>query len=558
MNIIRPKLPDFDLTAWRALPFPERARAICTAWATDGYGTPVAIFGLYALKIAFYVWAWGAFCSLSPTLGGWDTVGQWWLEPLALQKAILWSMLFEVLGLGCGSGPLTARYMPPVAAPLHFLRRGTVRLPPIPDLPGFGGSRRTAADVALYAALLLSLLAALVSPVVATAHLVAIFLAAAVAGLRDRTIFLAARGEHYVVAVLIYLVAGSTGAVEATAGLMALWGALWFFAGFSKLNHHFPAVVCVMMSNSPVMRSVGLRKRLYRSFPDDLRPSQTAAVLGHFGTGLELAVAATMLAASISGSFPLLVVGMLLMLALHTYITSNVPMGVPLEWNVMVVYGAFALFWAHPDISVLQAGAAGGLVLATSVAVPLLGNLLPDRISFLPSMRYYAGNWAMSVWLFKDHSHEKLAALPTAAAWVEDQLGILYDEETITGLVGKVMAFRLMHLHGRALGLLLPKAIDAPLARYTWVDGELVAGMVLGWNFGDGHLHGEALIEAIREQCGFEPGELRCICVESQPLLRRGHAYKIFDGADGLIEEGSVDIATLRARQPWDLGEIAG
>ena len=40
------------------------------------------------------------------------------------------------------------------------------------------------------------------------------------------------------------------------------------------------------------------------------------------------------------------------------------------------------------------------LLLAASVVVPVLGNLLPGRISFLPSMRYYAGNWAMSVWFF--------------------------------------------------------------------------------------------------------------------------------------------------------------
>ena len=39
------------------------------------------------------------------------------------------------------------------------------------------------------------------------------------------------------------------------------------------------------------------------------------------------------------------------MLMLHGFITSNVPMGVPIEWNVMVVYGVFVLFWAHPDVS---------------------------------------------------------------------------------------------------------------------------------------------------------------------------------------------------------------
>ncbi len=35
------------------------------------------------------------------------------------------------------------------------------------------------------------------------------------------------------------------------------------------------------------------------------------------------------------------------MLMLHGFITSNVPMGVPLEWNVMMLYGGFYLFQGH-------------------------------------------------------------------------------------------------------------------------------------------------------------------------------------------------------------------
>ena len=45
------------------------------------------------------------------------------------------------------------------------------------------------------------------------------------------------------------------------------------------------------------------------------------------------------------------------MLLLHGFITSNVPMGVPLEWNVMMVYGGFFLFEEHAAASVLDAGA---------------------------------------------------------------------------------------------------------------------------------------------------------------------------------------------------------
>ena len=47
---------------------------------------------------------------------------------------------------------------------------------------------------------------------------------------------------------------------------------------------------------------------------------------------------------------------------------------------------------------------------------------------------------------------------------------------------------------------------------------EKLAGLVLGWNFGDGHLHNERLLDIVQQQCHFAEGDLRCIFVESQPL----------------------------------------
>jgi transmembrane protein DUF3556 len=126
----------------------------------------------------------------------------------------------------------------------------------------------------------------------------------------------------------------------------------------------------------------------------------------------------------------------------------------------------------------------------------------------------------------------------------------MYDRGTAVGVVSKVMGFRLMHLHGRALGLLVPKAVDR-FEDYVWIDGELVAGMVLGWNFGDGHLHRHDLLRAVQEQCGFEEGELRCIFVEAQPLGRSTLRYRVADAATGVRAEGDVDVRDLLARTPW-------
>jgi hypothetical protein len=240
------------------------------------------------------------------------------------------------------------------------------------------------------------------------------------------------------------------------------------------------------------------------------------------------------------------------MLALHAYITSNVPMGVPIEWNVAVVYGGFALFWAHPDVSILSVGSTGvaALLVTMLVALPLVGNLFPHRVSFLLAMRYYAGNWAYSVWLFRGESYRRLEKLTKTSPWLYDQLGRFYDKKTSVGLVGKVVGFRLMHLHGRALPDLVPKAVDR-LEDYEWIDGELVAGLALGWNFGEGHLHQEQLLASIQAQCGFEAGELRCIFVESQPFAGSTLGYRIVDAKTGVIESGKLRVSELRARQPW-------
>jgi hypothetical protein len=93
-----------------------------------------------------------------------------------------------------------------------------------------------------------------------------------------------------------------------------------------------------------------------------------------------------------------------------------------------------------------------------------------------------------------------------------------------------------------------------PFQRWTYADGETVAGSVLGWNFGEGHLADERLIESIREQCGFEEGELRVICVEAQPILGSTLHWRVVDGKRGQLAEGRAELSDLARRKPWDVG----
>ncbi len=105
----------------------------------------------YLLKIAFFVWVWTRCCQVIPDLPEPPSMSSlgWVINATAFQKAILWSMQvcfprvqhtdahrattaahaparaplasqarcaarqFEVLGMGCASGPLTGRNWPP-------------------------------------------------------------------------------------------------------------------------------------------------------------------------------------------------------------------------------------------------------------------------------------------------------------------------------------------------------------------------------------------------------------------------------------------------------------
>jgi hypothetical protein len=231
------------------------------------------------------------------------------------------------------------------------------------------------------------------------------------------------------------------------------------------------------------------------------------------------------------------------------------PLAVPLEWNLFMIFGLLFLFGHNGDVplSTLDDPLLIAFLAIPCLALPILGGLFPEKISFLPSMRYYAGNWATSQWLFRKDTgaEDKLdQEIVKSAPIVTRQLEDFYEQDMIDVLVYKGLAFRSMHSHGRALNALTAQAVD-DVEAYDVREGELVAGVVLGYNFGDGHFHDHRLLAAVQERCGFAPGELRVVTLESQPAHVQRQRYRIWDAADGLLEEGWVDVREMVARQPW-------
>jgi Transmembrane protein of unknown function (DUF3556) len=560
MGLLDPAPPPFEVAEWRRLPHLQRIKPLAQDWALNGFGTPVAVYFLYVFKVLAYA---GLGALLIFATSGWPH----WTEPIVFEKAVVWTMLWEVLGLGAGSLPLTLRFSPMIGGVLYWLRPGTTRLPPWPErVPGTRGTTRTWLDVSLYGALLAALVFLLVSggtqgsapwtdgevarlSPVAVAVMLAIL---AALGLHDKVPFLAARAEIYGNLSLIFLFPLTNLAIAA----QLVFFCIWWGAASSKLNRHFPFVVTVMISNTPWNRSRAMKRRLYRRHPDDLLPSRLGAAVAHFGTVMEFTLPLVLVLTSGGIVQTLAIAGMVVF---HVHILSTFPLAVPLEWNVFMIFGVLFLFGHYGSVPFSSIDDPLLLVIlaVTCVGLPVLGNLRPDLISFLPSMRYYAGNWATSQWLFRrggdgeEGAEAKLDRdLVKAAPTVGVQLEKFYEPDLIDVLLYKGLAFRSMHSHGRALNGLTARAVS-DIEEYDVREGELVAGVVLGYNFGDGHFHDQRLLAAVQERCHFAPGEVRVVTLESQPAQVQRQRYRIWDAAEGLVEEGYVNVADMAKRQPW-------
>jgi len=549
MGFLQPNLPVVDHEVWDHQNRQVRMEPLARHFAEFGFGSPDVVVLMYLVKMVVFVAIGWAFIMTTPGIDGWFDPASWWRLPEAFYKFALWTMLFEVLGLGCGFGPLNLRFIPPMGSPLYWLRPTTIRLPPFRGrVPLTGGDTRTIVDVVLYAGLLVSIVVALVGALPRWEVALVVGLLVLI-GLRDQVIFLAARGEVYGTLALTYLLA-STDQLTAAKFVMV---AIWWGAAISKINRHFPFVMAAMQSNSPVWRFGRIKHRFHRDFPDDLRPSSLSAAVAHAATAVELVVPAVLL---LSDGGWVTTAAAIVMIVFHLGIISSFPMGVPLEWNVFMIWGVVFLFLAHPglDLAALTQPLLIAVLMAVVFGIVACGNLVPSKVSFLPSMRYYAGNWAATFWCFRGDALDRLDAnVVKATVLPHQQLEKVYgsaQEASVPLFMGYV--FRGFHTHGRALWTLVPRACGPDHEDYLVLDGELVAGTVLGWNFGDGHLHDEQLIAALQRRCDFRPGDVRIVFLESQPFHRGTQEYRLIDAATGLIETGFVEVADMVERQPTD------
>lgn len=575
MGFTKGTFPPVDPDTFLDKPLFERVRTLALHWVDYGFGSPKVIHTTYIVKlVVLYL---GVGLSLATWTSGvgpvWDVAG-WWDHVIVYQKMILWTMFLETLGLAGSWGPLAGKFKPMTGSVLFWTRVGTLRQPPWPGkVPGTAGDARTVVDVVLYVALLATLLLPVTLPGVTSAALDAVLpqdgsgivspslmiaplVLLVLVGLRDKTIAIASRIEQYAPALVIFALVGLLGdhaGIDLVAGLKLLIGFVWVGAGISKFGKHFSHVVPPMVSNSPFVPSRWLRRAHYRDFPNDIRPSKVGSSLAHVGgTTVEILVPLVLL---FSTDTYLSLAAVVVMVIFHVFITSTFPLAVPLEWNLLFTYATIILFAGHPN----QDGFAVwdmtpwflALMIVGLLFFPLIGNFRPDLVAFTPSMRQYAGNWASALWAFTPGAEDKLDALVRPTRNQVRQLEAMgYPPAVAEITMQQTIGWRAMHSQGRGLFSLLIKHVP-DLDRATVREAEFACNSVLGFNFGDGHLHDAKLIAAIQRRCHFEPGEFIVAWVESQPIHRDTQAYQVIDAAVGVIETGTWKVADAVNEQPW-------
>ena len=156
MGFTKPDLPDVDPDTFMQKPLMERMQILATDWVDNGFGSPKMVHTIYIAKLSLF-YALGGVLVATLTSGlSFLHVSQWWNQPIVYEKAVLWTVLLELIGVAGSWGPLAGKIKPMTGGILFWARPGTIRLRPWKWVPLTSGDRRTWFDVGLYIVLMVT------------------------------------------------------------------------------------------------------------------------------------------------------------------------------------------------------------------------------------------------------------------------------------------------------------------------------------------------------------------------------------------------------------------
>ena len=115
----------------------------------------------------------------------------------------------------------------------------------------------------------------------------------------------------------------------------------------------------------------------------------------------------------------------------------------------------------------------------------------------------------------------------------------------------QTLAWRAMHSQGRGLNSVMIKQLGDDIDRYTLREAEFCCNAIIGFNFGDGHLHDERPDRGHPEALPLRARRVhrRVGGVRADP--QGPPAVRVIDAAVGVVERGSWAVADAVAEQPW-------
>ena len=288
-----------------------------------------------------------------------------------------------------------------------------------------------------------------------------------------------------------------------------------------------------------------LKSNLYRNFPKDVSPSEMTVVLAYFGIFLEVAAAIFIF----SNVFFIREVGLLCSFVLHCYIFFTFPLGSVNEWNLMNLLASYSLFYHTIDeypiewyrnIFVEMDWILRCLLLYLIVIVPLIGNIEPEKFSFLLSYRYYAGNWEANFMILKSKVWREIF-VPNLKDVSKFNANTLHFADTFeTERKGNSLSWRLLSsLNGKSIlhiiKLLMFKygfGNNINAKDCLFLDCGFVMHNTVGWHFADGQNAADNFLYALKKRFGVEKlelGDVIWVHVNAIPLFSKKVKFYVFD-----------------------------